>query len=790
MKFYFIFIYLTFFFYTSAQSGLIQSISGTVKDAETNQAIIGASIIILNTEPLLGTSSDINGHFNIPNVPVGLQSIKVSYLGYENSFINDIYVSSAKGINLEIKLQEELVSVNEITISAKRNKENINQMATVSINAVSAEEAERISGGVADPQRIMLSYAGVKNQGDVNNGISIRGNQPTSMLWQLEGIEIHDPNHFTIGGAFGGNFKNGAVSALSRNVLKNINLYTGAFPAQYGNASSGVMDLTLRNGNDKNFEYNFNLGVLGVEASAEGPIQMGGSFLVSFRYSTLDIMGHAGFDVGEAKIGYRDVNYKVNIPSKKYGTFTAFGLAGWSDSKALTDYKTNDPTWQTTYNNSVFGFSHKINITKKSFIKNIVALSNTKNEYHFYTPATFLNNQYEKIFYKNNTRTLRYVFDFQTKINRKNLLVSGFKANIPSVDFEKSKNLIVGKDLYYIPENLNFKNATAYLQAYTQWKHRFCNSLSLNTGLHFMLLTYNGKFSIEPRINLSYKPNKKHSINFGTGLHSKIEFLPVYMKEIVLYSTDPVSYSPPDTGQFNRNLELSKSYHIAANYTYKPFKDLSFKIEPYLQYHFHIPQSTTTQYLYDFSDFPNPPTKLDSVFYYFSTLNTSNDYYEKKLDNKGTGLNYGVEITAQKHFAKNYYLLLATSVYRSFFKVPKLPQWKATVYDGLFTFAASAGKDFIIGKLKQNKLSLNARFLWSGGYIGFNQFGVEQRKKNYYKLDTRIAYILNRKHFTFTTAIDLLNTTNHKNETNDYLLQGSGILPVLNFNFRFQTKPR
>ncbi|MGB1316312.1 MAG: TonB-dependent receptor [Chitinophagales bacterium] len=783
---FFLFINLNLF----TQTNLTQTISGSIKDAETNQEIFGANVVLLNTKPLLGTTSDINGNFKITNVPIGLHNIKISYLGYENIFFNDVYITAAKGLNIDAMLQEDIVSVKEINITAKRNKENINEMASVSVNTVTSKEAERISGGIADPQRIMLSYAGVKNQGDVNNGISIRGNNPTSMQWHLEGIEIQDPNHFTLGGAFGGRYKNGAVNAISGNLLQNINLYTGAFPAQYGNATAGIMDLTLRKGNDKNFEYNFNLGVLGLEASAEGPLQMGGSFLVSFRYSTLDIMGNAGFDVGEAKIGYRDINYKVNLPTKKFGTFTAFGLAGWSDSKALTNFKQNEAFWQTTYNNSVFGFSHQINVSKKSYIKNIIAFSSTKNHYHDYISSGFNNEAYEKFTYRNNTQTLRYALNFHSKINRKNVLVSGIKINLPKVNFKKATENI--DNIYFASrENISFKNASAYLQAYSQWKHKLNNKLHVMTGLHFNMLTYNSKYSIEPRFNLKWNPSQKHQINFGAGLFSKIEFLPIYMSKTTSYTQDRNYFTINiDSGQLNKNLELSKSFHIAASYIYKPFNDLSFKIEPYLQYHFHVPQSTSTRYIYEFSDYPNPPKLIDSSYYYFSTLNGTNDFYNTKLDNNGTGLNYGLEITAQKHFAKNYYLLIASSVYRSFYKVPKLERWKATSFDGLFTFSASAGKDFILGKLKQNKLSLNARILWSGGYIGFNEFGNEERSKNYYKLDTRIAYILNKKNFTFTTALDLLNTTNHKNETNDFLVQGTGILPVLSFNFRFQTKTK
>ncbi len=753
-----------------------QSIKGIVYNVQSNETIQGANIILLNSKPIQGVSTDENGRFVLNNLEKKTYDLKVSYLGFQTIIIQNIHLALVKDTFLSIKLQAKINDIGFVEIAAKRNNEDINEMATVSVTSIKSKEKNHISGGLSDPQRIVLSFAGIKNQGDINNGISIRGNKATNMLWQLEGIEIQDPNHFTSGNSFGTNYINGAVSALNGNLLKNINLYTGAFPASYGNSISGVMDLSLRKGNDKTFEYQFNIGMLGLEATVEGPIELGGSFIVSYRYSTLDLVADLGFDVGNNIIGYRDLNYKINIPTTKFGTFTAFGLAGWSDTESIKYYNNKDKIWETTYNNSVFGFSHKINLSKKSYLKNILAFTQAKTHYHYFA---YLNNditieEWEEFYYKK-IETYRFSSTLHTKFNSKNTIVNGLKINLPKVEFQKE--VIQEGNPFLDLYNSKFKNSTAYFQIFSQWKHKFNKKLSINSGMHFLLFSYNWNYSLEPRFSLEWKLHKKHTINFGTGLHSKIEFLPFYMAKFSNHHLTTF-YKKEN---FNKDVELTKSFQISASYIYKPFKNFTFKIEPYLQYHFDVP-IYKLPVIRRYGDIFNPQYYYDTI--YHSTLNSSLEYYNYKLDNDGTGLNYGLELTAQKHFAKNYYFILASSFYRTFFKTHKKQTWQPTVYDGLFTFSASTGKDFKIGKQKKNTISLNARFLWSGGY--FKDYDKKIRQKNYYKLDTRVAYILNKKKFNFTLALDVLNTTNHKNETNDYLVQGAGILPVLSVGFGFK----
>ncbi|MCP4215268.1 MAG: TonB-dependent receptor, partial [bacterium] len=149
---------------------------------------------------------------------------------------------------------------------------------------------------------------------DVGNGISVRGNSPKGILWRIDGIEVPSPNHFTREGASGG-----AVSMLSHQVLTTSDFYTGAFPAEFGNALSGVFDLRMRNGNNEQSHHGIQASLLGLELATEGPFTKNkkASYLFNYRYSTLAVFGKMGFNIGNSITSYQDMNYNLNFPTKK-----------------------------------------------------------------------------------------------------------------------------------------------------------------------------------------------------------------------------------------------------------------------------------------------------------------------------------------------------------------------------------------------------------------------------------------------------------------------------------------
>jgi len=223
----------------SFSQNITQTVKGKIFDKTTQETLIGATIILLNSDPLVGTTTNMDGEFSLENVPIGRQSIKISMIGYEPYFANELLISSGKQVILNVDLYEMVTELNEVVIIPKRNKEKpINSMAVVSSRQFTVEETQRYAGGLNDPARLVSSFAGVATPSISSNGISVRGNSPFGLLWRVEDVEVPSPSHFadlTIAGA-------GLLTVLSSQMMGNSDFYTGAFPAEYGNATSGVFD--------------------------------------------------------------------------------------------------------------------------------------------------------------------------------------------------------------------------------------------------------------------------------------------------------------------------------------------------------------------------------------------------------------------------------------------------------------------------------------------------------------------------------------------------------------------
>lgn len=312
-----------------SQKKYTQTVRGTVVDVASKSPIVGAHVVVVNTEPLLGTVTDSEGEFKLEGVTVGKHEISVGFMGYQPVRLRNLLVKSGKELVLNIELEELVVTTEEIVVKAYSRKDKArNEMATVSARSFTVEETERYAGTWLDPSRMAANYAGVMAVGDQRNDIIIRGNSPLGLLWQLEGINIPNPNHFGTLGTTGG-----PISILNNNLLDNSDFFTSAFPAEYGNALSGVFDLKMRNGNNQKREYVAQAGMNGFELGAEGPFSKNSkaSYLLNYRYSTLAIFDALGISFGVSGVPqYQDISFKINVPGTKLGRFTFFGVGGTS----------------------------------------------------------------------------------------------------------------------------------------------------------------------------------------------------------------------------------------------------------------------------------------------------------------------------------------------------------------------------------------------------------------------------------------------------------------------------
>jgi len=329
-------------------------IIGKLNDNLSKEPLIGATVILAGNIDFKGAVTDVNGYFKLTSVPFGVHSLQVNYLGYKSKEITDVAVYDTKGAYIEISLTPTSQKLDEVVISFYKNPvESTDPLAVVSARSISIEETKRFAGSLGDPSRMALSYAGVNGgRGDINE-IIIRGNSAKYLQWKLEGLEIPNPNHFGVYGSSGG-----LLSILNSNNLGRSNFYLGAFPAHTGNALAGVFDLSLRNGNPTDHKHSIEASLIGLSASSEGPLKIteGANYIVNYRYSTLGLMKKLGVFYQAPE--YQDLTFKINLPAKKAGRFSIYGLAGLGTSLEEEFFRQIDSTRSNLNNvgNTIYGY--------------------------------------------------------------------------------------------------------------------------------------------------------------------------------------------------------------------------------------------------------------------------------------------------------------------------------------------------------------------------------------------------------------------------------------------------
>ena len=271
-----------------------QTIRGIIIDEQSNQPLSGVTIRIETLDAQPSSISTASGAFSISEVPVGRHRLRISRVGYEESVINNIEVTSTKEVVLELRLREKVQVLNEVVVTSGKSKfKALNESTVVSARQLSMDEAVRYSGTRNDPSRMAQNFAGVSGPNDARNDIVIRGNSPSGVLWRMDGIDIPNPNHYSTVGSTGG-----PVTILNTNTLKNSDFITSAFPAQYGNAVAGVFDLRMRNGNAEKTEWLGQMGFNGFELGVEGPLGKNkkSSYLFDYRYSLVAAIQAVGLN--------------------------------------------------------------------------------------------------------------------------------------------------------------------------------------------------------------------------------------------------------------------------------------------------------------------------------------------------------------------------------------------------------------------------------------------------------------------------------------------------------------
>lgn len=300
------------------------SLTGSVKDKLTQEALIGASIKLENTD--LGTTTDVNGNFRVSGIPPRTYNVTVSYLGYASQTRYNIVITTGNASQLNVELEPDAQSLGEIVVSENRSVRIASLETPLSIQNLSVEEIKSNPGGNFDISRVVQALPGVGGVagtgGGFRNDLIIRGGGPSENVFYLDGVEIPVINHFTTQGAAGG-----PAGILNVSFIEDATLASSAFHARYDNALSSVLQFRQRDGNPERLQGNIRVSASETALTAEGPLgQKNGktTFLASARRSYLQFLFDAlGLPI---RPDYWDFQYKVTHKINPKTTLTALGI--------------------------------------------------------------------------------------------------------------------------------------------------------------------------------------------------------------------------------------------------------------------------------------------------------------------------------------------------------------------------------------------------------------------------------------------------------------------------------
>ena len=751
---------------TSITSILSQNsvIKGKVIDATNNETIPFANVFVEQINS--GVASDFDGFYEIENLKPGLYTIKCSFVGYEPVVYAEVIVNPNKPTILDIKLIESSTSLDEVEITASPFQKS--EESPVSKRTINATEIYRNPGGNRDISKVITSLPGVASTVSFRNDIIIRGGAPNENRFYLDGIEIPNINHFATQGSSGG-----PVGMINVNFIREVDLYSGAFPANRGNALSSVLEFKQIDGNPDRIAKTLTVGSSDFGITLDGPVNNKTTFVFSARRSYLQLLFSA---IGLPFLPtYNDFQFKTKtkIDDKNQITFIGLGAIddfvlnkGINDNILSKDSLTVQDYDDIESNNYILGYIPVTTQWNYAVGANWTHFKDNSFQNYVFS-RNHLNNRSVK--YKDNNEVpdnllQNYVseeienkFRFENTI-RKNGWKINFGTGIEHVTF---KNNTFQKIIYQnISDTLEFESVLNFVKTsfFGQIsKKALDNKLIASFGIRTDQNSYSKEMSnplkqLSPRLSVAYAIGEKSSLNFNIGQYFQ---LPAYT--VMGYRN-------------NENQLVNKVNEI----TYINNKHIVFGLET-------NPGNFSKVTLEGFyKKYDNYPFLLgDSI----SLANLGGDFGvigNEPVTSTSEGRSYGIEFLAQKKLNKSFYGILAYTWVRSEFK-DKNDNYVPSAWDNKHIISMTGGI-----KLK-NDWEIGMRFRFSGGspYTPYNDtisslinvwdvnsFGVfdynqlnGERLKSNHGLDVRIDKKWYWKKVTLNIYLDIQNLYNFQAET-------------------------
>jgi hypothetical protein len=734
------------------------SLKGKVIDAVSNEPLPFVNLIVSGTTT--GTITDIDGNFILTGIEPGFIRIEASFVGYKKAISSEIEVSVANTNSIEIQLEQTKELLDEVTVSASPFRKT--EESPVSLRSIGIGEIEKSPGANRDVSKVIQSFPGVQSTPAFRNDVIIRGGGPSESRFYLDGVEVPFINHFATQGASGG-----PVGIINADFLREVNYYSGAFPANRGNALSGVLEFNQIDGNDEKLKFQGTLGAAEIAATLDGPIGEKTNFVFSVRRSYLQFL----FGLLELPFlpNFTDMQFKVRTRFDEKNELTVIGLGAFDVSKLNEDI--DDPTPDQEYILSQLPVNEQWNYTFGAVYKHF-----RENSYQTVVASrSHLNNGAYKYFENDDSSEDNKILDYnseeiENKLRFENTSrFDGFKLNVgANIDFvnytnQTQQRRFYGDEVIDVNYNtdLNLVKYGLFGQiSKTVLNERLALSLGIRTDANNYSKSMNNIFEqISPRFSASYSLTDKWSLNFNTGRYYQLpSYTTLGFKEGDVYVN------------MDNNLKYISVNHLIGGLEYRPKSTIQISAEAFWK---------------GYSDYPF------SVNDEISLANKGADFGvvgDEEVLSISNGRAYGAEFQARINSTKGFNFNLSYTLVRSEFDDGD-GNYIVSSWDSRHLLNVTTTKDLkkgwrvggrwrFVGGLPYTPWDLETSSLveaWNltgGPYLDYSQLNA-QRFTPFHQLDLRIDKSFYWEKLTAKFYIDIQNLYNFQAEQKDIVVRAT-----------------
>ncbi len=698
-------------------SGKAQSLgrlTGVVRDKNTQEQLIGVTIVVEGTTPVLGSSTDAQGRFRIDNIPVGSYNIQATYIGYQPLTKFNIVVGSGNAAVLDFEMLPDAKNLEEVVITFNKSVQVATAETPLSIQNLSTEEIKSNPGGNFDISRVVQTLPGVGGAGSTGagfrNDIIIRGGAPNENVYYLDGIEIPVINHFSTQGSAGG-----PQGILNVSFIQDVTLSTSAFDARYDNALSSVFQFKQREGNPDRYQGNIRLSATELAGTAEGPLAAKTNFLVSTRRSYLQLLFKA-IDL-PIRPNYWDFQYKLTHKFNNKTTLTAIGLGAIDEfSFAVPKNSTPEKEYAIRSNPVINQWNYTTGFALKHLIpKGFINVAVSRNAFHnaldkFEDGQT--NNEARRVLrIRSDEVENKLRFDVNKLMGTYKIAFggSGQYVQFRNTIFNRVRRQLTNETGQIIQPEVRYQFNTAInfyrFGAFGQLSRSICNdrlqlSLGIRTDINSLTERGNNPLkTISPRFSASYALTDRWRLNGSVGRYYK---LPIYTV---------LGFKDADGNLVNQNNAYIRADHYVAGVEFLPTATTRLTLEGFSKRYANYPVSVR-----DRISLANQGTDFGAIG-------------NEEVVSRGKGRAYGAEFFFQQKLTKKVFAVFSYTFVRSEFTGLDEERYIASAWDNRHLISSLLGRKFNRG------WEMGLKYRYAGG-APYTPFDLEASRQNYLSLGT------------------------------------------------------